>query len=137
MKLKDIAKMINPSYGLISEDFRSNQWCKNSDSTYLLRMMLFRAANEADRRYYLSTGEKAKEYRRITYELNELADDIEHYMNEAGRIKSRYKTMIFEAIILARHLILLDQSETHVQYETLTRNLFHPQADGWPYDLVA
>lgn len=129
--------MINPDYGLISEDFHSNQWGKNSDSTYLLRMMLFRGGNEADRRYYLSNGEKAKEYRRIAYELDELASDIEHYLEETGRIKRQYAAMISEALILAGHLILLDQSETGIQYEALMENLFHSRKDGWSDNMAA
>lgn len=129
--------MINPIYSLISEDFRNNQWGKNSDPTYLLRMMLFRAGNEADRRYYLSTGEKAKEYRRLAYELDELAGDIEHYMDETGRIKHQYAAVISEALILAGHLIFLDHSETGIQYEALVENLFHPKDDSWQDDLAA
>lgn len=129
--------MINPDYGLIFEDFRSNELNLNSDSTYLLRMMLFRAGNEADRRYYLSDGEKAKEYRRIAYELDELAGDIELYLDETGRIKPQFIAIIFEAVTLARYLILLDQRETGAQYEAIVQNLFYPRKEGWPNAMAA
>lgn len=129
--------MINPDYGLISEDFRNNERSLDSDSTYLLRMMLFRAGNEADRRYYLSNGEKAKEYRRIAYELEDLAGDIERYRDETGRIKPQFMAIIFEAITLARYLILLDQRETGAQYEAIVENLFRPGKDYWPNDMAA
>ncbi|MFB0487687.1 hypothetical protein ABIE45_000273 [Methylobacterium sp. OAE515] len=129
--------MINPNYNLISEDFRDIQWNASSDITHVLRMMLFRAANESDRRYYLYAGEKAKEYRRISYELDEVARDIEHYLDDNRRVKPKHMAMIFEALILARHLILLDRRETRVQYEALMGNLFQTQEDGWSYDLAA
>ncbi|MBA7568269.1 hypothetical protein ES708_09990 [subsurface metagenome] len=137
MIVKDIKTMIHPNYGLISEDFRGNRYDANSDSTYLLRMMLFRGGSEADRRYYLSDGEKAKEYRRLAYELDEMADDIEHCVNETGQIKPEYVAMIFEALVLARHLLLSDQLETGIQYETIMRSLSYPQKYSWPENMAA
>ncbi|UIN34883.1 hypothetical protein [Methylobacterium oryzae] len=100
-------------------------------------MMVFRAASEADRRYYLNAGEKAKEYRRLSYELDELAHDIEHYLDETGQIKPQHLTLMFEALILARYLILLDQWETDILYENLMMNLVYPRKNGWPVDLAA
>lgn len=129
--------MINPDYDLISKNFHIRLYDRNSDSTYILRMMLFRAASEADRRYYLNAGEKAKEYRRLSYELDELAHDIEHYLDETGQIKPKYLTLMFEALILARYLILLDQWETDILYENLMMNLVYPRKNGWPVDLAA
>lgn len=99
--------------------------------------MLFRAANEADRRYYLTAGEKAKEYKRLSYVLDELAHDVEHYLDGTGQIKPRHLTMIFESLILARYLISLDHRQTGSQYETLMWNLVYPRKDGWPKDLAA
>ena len=49
--------MLHPNYDIISEDFRNRRCGADSDFTYLLRMTLFRASNEADRRYYLCAGE--------------------------------------------------------------------------------
>lgn len=129
--------MIKANFDFISEDFRYSKHLFTSDSTYLLRMMLFRAGSEAGRRYYLSNGEKAKEYRRIAYELDELAGDIERYLDDTGRIKPQFIAIIFEAITLARYLILLDQRETGVRYEAIVENLFYPRKDGWPDAMAA
>jgi hypothetical protein len=129
--------MINFNIDYITEDFRHFRHRSNSDYTYLLRMTLFRAANEADRRYYLTTGEKAKEYRRLSYELDEMASDIEHYLDDGERIKPKYIATILEAVILSRHLILLDQRETRAQYDAIIDNLVHVQEDSETGEIAA
>lgn len=129
--------MLNPSYDLFVPDFRNKQCATKRDSTYILRMLLFRASNEADRRYYLCIGEKAKEYRRLSYELDEMAGRVEDYLDQSGRIKPVYMAMILEAVVLSRNLILLDQTETRLEYEALLRNLVHAQEDGWSEGIAA
>ncbi|WP_187278254.1 hypothetical protein, partial [Methylobacterium sp. WL7] len=120
-----------PNYELISVNIPKNRYVGISESTYDLRMMLFRAANEADRRYYLYGGEKAKEYRRLAHELDEMASVTGDYIDEDGRIKPQHMASITEAVILSRHLILLDQIETRFQYEALLRHLVFPQDGDW------
>lgn len=115
----------------IDEDFLRSASLMTCDFKYLLRMTLFRAANEADRRYYLYNGEKAKEYRRLSYELDEMASVIEDYIDEDGRIKPQHMASITEAVILSRYLILLDQVETRFQHEALLRHLVFPLDGDW------
>lgn len=115
----------------IDEDFLRSASLMTCDFKYFLRMTLFRAANEADRRYYLYNGEKAKEYRRLSYELDEMASVIEDYIDEDGRIKPQHMASITEAVILSRYLILLDQVETRFQHEALLRHLVFPLDGDW------
>ncbi len=129
--------MLHPNYDIISEDFRNRRCGADSDFTYLLRMTLFRASNEADRRYYLCAGEKAKEYRRLSYELEEMASSIEDYQDEGGGIKPMHMAMIVEGLTLSRYLILLDQMETRTRYDALLRYLVQDQEGFWPNDLAA
>jgi len=129
--------MLRPNYDLISDDFLNRRCGANGDFTYVLRMTLFRAAYEADRRYYLYTGEKAKEYRRLSYELEEIAHNVEEYRDEGGRIEPIHMATILEALTLSRYLILLDQRETRFQYDALLRHLVHAQEDDGTENVAA
>lgn len=115
--------MIQPNYKFLSEDFISVHEQKNCDFSYILCNMLFRGAREAEVRSFRADGEKAKEYKRLMYELDDLSDDISSLIDSSGRVAPVHWNAVLEAVRISRFLLVIDSKEVASRYEWLVDSL--------------
>jgi hypothetical protein len=107
------------------QDFFAAEDRSSSDNSYVLRKMLSRGIKEAQYRYYINEGDKAFEYKKLMFELEDLLDNLDSMIGENVLVYGEHRVKMMETIKLCQCLLAIDQAETNADYNNLVAYLTH------------
>jgi hypothetical protein len=110
---------------------------KTSDNSYVLRKMLLRGSMEADYRYRLYEGDRAFDFKRLSYQFDDLLSDLDNMFDDRCMIRDEHCITLIRAIQNCQDLLALDQAETSADYRNLMAYLTGDLCPACPRAILA
>lgn len=111
--------MSSINYKYVIEDLHAANDGTSSDYRYVMRKMLVRGSSEAMYRSRINDGDKAFEYKRIMYGIEDVLENLDSMIDRDGNIQAHHRRDIIETLIDCSCLLGIDQAETNADYNKL------------------